>query len=306
MAYTLNNIASDKENLAAKRGDAIRVRHDQIVIVDGFNVREDDDDLREHIASLLVAIGEGHPIPPIEVWVNPETGAIEMVEGHCRHAAYGQYGRLEPSWDGYISAVQFNGTPFQRKMRIASSNKQLKLKPVELGRLYIYARDELGASRKEIAQEAGMSVAHVDQMILLAGGSPEIQQAIDDGKISPTEAVKIIREHGDEAPAELERRKEIAAEKGKAKVTASVVSDKPEKKPSAPSRPKVDFVVSCAVVLATHVERDEALIADLELIMASPSGRGQRVLVDAELLHELVEAVREMRGASKDQRGMPV
>lgn len=290
MAYTLNNIASDKDNQAAKRGDAIRVKHDQIVIVDGFNVREDDDELREHIASLLAAMVAKLPIPPVEVWVNPETGQIEMVEGHCRHIAYGQYREIEPTWDGYISAIPFNGTPFQRKMRIASSNKQLKLKPVELGRLYIHARDELGASRKEIAAEAGMSVAHVDQMILLAGGSPEIQHAIDDGKISTTEGVKLIRDHGDDAPAELERRQEIAKELGKDKVTAKAAKAKPK----APSRPKVDFVTSCAVVLVNRCKSDSDLMESLD----NPE-RNMMVSVDAELLADLISAVDEMRQAGK-------
>lgn len=306
--YTLNKIASDKANTAAKRADAIRVHIDKIVTVDGFNVRDEDDDLREHIASLLAAMVAGQPIPPVEVWVNPETGAIEMIEGHCRHRAYGQYRDISPDWDGYISAVQFVGTPFQRKMRIASSNKQLKLKPVELGRLFMHARDVLGATRKEIAAEAGVSVAHVDQMILLAGGSPEVQQAIDDGQISATEAVKLIRDHGDQAPVELERRKELAAEQGKGKVTAGVVKDKPAaaKKEAPPSRPKVDFVVSCAVVLATHIEQDETLLAKLAEVVADPAGRGMTIPVHADLINDLLEAVREMRGTHKDQREMPV
>lgn len=296
MAYTLNGIASDKANPAAKRGDSIKVRYDQIVIVDGFNVREDDDELREHIASLLAAMVAKQPIPPVEVWVNPETGDIEMVEGHCRHIAYGQYREIEPSWDGYISAVQFTGTPFQRKMRIASSNKQLKLKPVALGRLYMHARDVLGATRKEIAAEAGMSVAHVDQMILLAGGAPEIQEAIDAGQISATEAVKLVRDHGDAAPAELERRQEIAKENGKDKVTAKAAKPKT---PAAPSRPKVDFVVSNAVVLVNNLGDEYSKeIADT----AQP---GQRVGVDAVLLADLITAVREMQNSGK-QKGMEV
>lgn len=292
--FTLNGIAADKTNQAAKRGDAIRVKHSDIIIVDGFNVRDDDDDLREHIASLLAAMVAKQPIPPVEVWVNPETGAIEMVEGHCRHIAYGQYREIEPEWDGYISAVQFTGTPFQRKMRIASSNKQLKLKPVELGRLYMHARDVLGATRKEIAAEAGMSVAHVDQHILLAGGAPEIQQAIEDGKISATEAVKLVREHGDAAPAELERRQEIAKENGKEKVTAKAA---PAKSPAAPSRPKVDFVVSNAVVFVNGLGAEE--------LAACEGPEDIKVCVSSHSLADLITAVREMQRAGK-QKGMEV
>lgn len=286
MAYTLNNIASDKNNQAAKRGDSIRVNIRNIKIVDGFNVRTQDDELREHIASLLSALVANLPIPAIEVWVNPETGDIELVDGHCRFAAYLQYADIEPEFDNYISAVKFEGTPFQRKMRIASSNKQLKVKPVELGRLYIQARDELGATRQEIAKEAGMSLAHVDQMILLASkGSPEIEAAIGGGVISATEAVKLVREHGDDAPKELERRIEVAAEQGKAKVTAKAAAPKP------PSRPRVDMVVSAAVVLINRLDSGTVIgINDPEEFDAR---------VPSHALADLLLAVREMQQVSK-------
>lgn len=292
--FTLNNIASDKSNDAAKRGDSIRVKLSALKIVDGFNIREDDDELREHVAGIAASLAAGLPVPAIEVWVNPETGDIEVVDGHCRYFGYQQYAEASTDFDGYVSAVKFDGTQFQRKMRIASSNKQLKLKPVELGRLYLHARDVLGATRKEIATEAGMSVAHVDRMILLAGGSPEIQQAIDDGKISATEAVKLVREHGDDAPAELERRQEVAKEQGKDKVTAKAA---PAKSAAAPSRPKIDMVVSNAVVLVNSLTQEDLDICEL------PDKRA--VFVDSHTLADLITAVREMQQAGK-QKGMAV
>lgn len=285
MAYTLNNIASDKANPAAKRGDAIRVHIGAIKIIDGFNVRIDDDELREHVAGIAGALAAGLPVPPIEVWVNPETGDIELVDGHCRFHAYEQYAESATDFDGYISAVKFEGTPGQRKMRIASSNKQLKLKPIELGRLYISARDEDGMSRQEIAAEAGMSLAHVDQMILLASGSRDIHDAVDGGVISATDAVRLIRDHGVDAPAELERRKEVAKERGKERVTAKVAA------PKAPSRPKVDMVVSNAVVLVKSL--DEITLARCE----DPTDT--QVEISSHILADLIMAVREMTAPAK-------
>lgn len=285
MAYTLNSIASNKENPAAKRGDSIRVNINAITVVDGFNVRINDDELREHVAGIAGALAANLPVPPIEVWTNPDTGVIELVDGHCRYNAYLQYAEFTPKFDGYIDAVKFDGTPFQRKMRIASSNKQLKLKPVELGRLYIDARDNLGATRQEIAAEAGMSLAHVDQMIKLAGGSEEIHQAVGDGVISATDAVKLIRDHGDDAPAELERRKEAAKDLGKDKVTAKVA------KPKAPSRPKIDMVVSSAVVLVKGL--------DPMVLDACETAEAAFVTVNSHALSDLIQAVNDMRESGK-------
>jgi hypothetical protein len=287
MAYTLNNIASDKENTAAKRGDSIRVHIKAIKVVDGFNVRIDDDELREHVAGIAGALTANLPIPPIEVWVNPETGDIELVDGHCRFHAYQQYAEVTPEFDGYISAVKFDGTPGQRRMRIASSNKQLKLKPVELGRLYIDARDIDGLSRQEIAAEAGMSLAHVDQMILLASGSEEIHQAVERKEISATEATKLIRDHGHDAPAELERRKEAAKGIGKDKVTAKVAAPKK----AAPSRPKVDMVVSNAVVLVNGL--------DPKVVESCENPEIHLVLISSHALADLIQAVRDMRESGK-------
>lgn len=286
MAFTLNNIASDKNNEAAKRGDSIRVNINAIKVIDGFNVRIDDDELREHVASIAGALTANLPIPPIEVWVNPETGDIELVDGHCRFHAYQQYAEITSDFDGYISAVKFDGTPGQRRMRIASSNKQLKLKPVELGRLYIDARDIDGLSRQEIAAEAGMSLAHVDQMVLLASAKPEVLAAVDSGSISATEAVKLTREHGDGAVEELERRQEAAAELGKGKVTAKVATPK-----RVASRPRVDLVVSNAVVLVNGLSE-----------MAREACEDQErtnVLVDSHALADLIQAINDMRESGK-------
>lgn len=287
MAFTLNNIASDKNNLDARRGDAIRVNIKAIQVIDGFNVRINDDELREHVAGIAGALAANLPIPPIEVWTNPETCAIELVDGHCRYNAYLQYADISPKFDGYIDAVKFDGTPFQRKMRIASSNKQLKLKPIELGRLYLAARDEHGASRQEIAAEAGMSLAHVDQAILLASAKPELIEAVERGEISATEATKLARDHGDDAPAELERRKEAAKELGKDKVTAKVA----EPKKAAPSRPRIDLVVSNAVVL---VNRLDASVFDK---INNPDE--WEVSVPSHALADLIQAVNDMRESGK-------
>jgi ParB-like chromosome segregation protein Spo0J len=290
MTYTLNKIASDKTNTSAKRGDAIRVRLDAIHVVDGFNVRAADDELREHVASIAGALAAGFPIPPIEVFVDPESGRIELVDGHCRVQGYHEFARAYPEkFDGYVDAMKFDGTAAQRKARIATSNSQLKLKAPELGRLYLSLRDEHSMSRQDIAGEVGKSVAHVDQMMLLVSNA-EVAAAVERNEISATEAVHLVRDHGENAAQELERRKEVAKELGKDKVTAKVAAPKAK----APSRPKVDFVTSCAVVLVNSLGQDlEKLITDGAADPVAISS------VSPDLLADLITAVREMQQANK-------
>ena len=287
MAYTLNNIASDKENTAAKRGDSIRALHSKIKIVNGFNERDfQREDVRLHIASIVAALIAGEPIPALVVWTNPETGDIELVDGECRYWAYSDFAGAYPDrFDGYVSVVPFQGTPAQRKAMVAKSNSQLPLDPVQRGRVYLSLRDEHGMNRQDIAAEMGKSLAHVDQMILLASAKPEVLAAVDSGSISATEAVKLTREHGDDAPAELERRQEAAKDLGKDKVTAKVA------KPKAPSRPKVDMVVSAAVVLVNRLGAD--VLRDID------RPEDTEVRVSSHALADLLQAVNDMRESGK-------
>lgn len=287
MAFTLNNIASDKENPAAKRGDAIHAQLSKIKIVNGFNERDfEREDVRLHIAGIVSALIAGEPIPALVVWTNPENGDIELVDGECRYWAYSDFaGSFPDRFDGYVSVVPFQGTPAQRKAMVAKSNSQLPLDPVQRGRVYLSLRDDHGMSRQEIAADMNKSLAHVDQMIKLAGGAPEIHEAIDSGVISPTDAVKLIRDHGDDAPDELERRKEAAKEIGKVKVTAKVAA------PKAPSRPRVDMVVSNAVVLVNGLSKEE--------LEACEQPEDTNILVSSHALADLIQAVRDMQQSGK-------
>lgn len=280
MAHTLRSLSAEK---IVKKVDGFRARLADIKIVDGFNVRTNDDELREHIAGIAGAIAAGLPIPPIEVWVDPDTGAIEAVDGHCRHAAYHLYAESASDFDGWVSVVKFDGTPAQRKARTVNSNTQLRLKPVELGRAYLSLRDEHQMSRQEIAQEVGRSLAHIDQMILLASAGVEVIAAVEAGQISATEAVKLARDHGENAPAELERRKEAAKESGKEKVTAKVA---PKKKASA----SPGFVVSAANALVDSLPSTTSVVE---------RDGGQFVEVRLDMLQDLISCVRELKDAGK-------
>lgn len=287
MAFTLHNIASDKENSIAKRADSIKVLHSKIKIVNGFNERDfKREDVRLHIASIVSSLIAGEPIPALVVWTNPETGEIELVDGECRYWAYSDFAAEYPDrFDGYVAAIPYQGTPAQRKAMVAKSNSQLPLDPVQRGRVYLSLRDEHGMTRQEIALEMNKSLAHVDQMILLASGGEEVHQAVERKEISATEATKLIRDHGADAPAELERRKEAAKEIGKGKVTAKVAV------PKAPSRPKVDMVVSNAVVLVNGL--------DPAIIEACEQPHTASVSVNAHALADLIMAVRDMQQAGK-------
>lgn len=286
--HTLRSLSAADGDKIVRKVDGFRVKLDEIIVVDGFNVRTEREELREHIAGIAAALSAGERVQDLEVWINPQ-GKPELVDGHCTYNGYQLYAQTAKDFDGWVSAKEFRGTEAQKKARIGKSNRQLPLLPIELGKLYLSLRDEHGMTRQEIAIEMGRSPAHVDQMLLLASAPEQVKEAVESGKISATEAVKLARDHRQDSAAELERREELAKEQGRERITTKVA---PAKKPA--SRPRIDFVVSCAAVLTTHIERDTELMDQLK-----SAGKDDRVSVSADLLLDLIESVREMRESGK-------
>jgi len=275
--------------------DLFKIPLSSIQVEQGFNERHDRPELREHIAGMVGFLRNGGKLPPLVL-----DQQFQIRDGHCRYAAYQELVSAgELAADQIIQFLPFRGTPLNALLTIVTSNNGLKLTPLESARVYARAKamilkeaadngypapSALDISNR-IAAEAGCSRAKVDQGLILAGAGDEVHAQINGGKISATEAVKVARDHGANAAAEIERREKVAIAAGKKKVTAAA-------KP--PSRPKVDFVTSCAVVLVNHCQQDVHLMEALE-----NTNKHLRVSVDADLLNDLISAVREMRQGNK-------
>jgi len=224
--FTMNKLVAEK---VVGRGDLFKVRIDSLVIVEDFNESRkynDPQELRAHIDGMKSFVRAGGTLPAIEVFVNPETGATEVVEGHCRTSCFRELLAEDFTIDGkpftHIPAIPFKGSMAQRRARIVTSNSQLPLAKLGEAMVYLAMRDIDGLSPAEIATETRKSRGHIDQMLLLATADDDVRKAIIDGVITPTESVHIIRKHGDGAAQEIERLKEVAAESGKDKITGAV------------------------------------------------------------------------------------
>lgn len=285
--FTMNKLVSEK---IVGRGDLFKVRIDSLVIVEDFNDSRkynDPAELRAHIDGMKAFVRAGGTLPAIEVAVNPETGATEVVEGHCRTTCFRELAlegfELEPGKPlTHVGAVPFKGTMAQRRARIVTSNSQLPLSKVGEAKVYqaMHLIDKMHPN--DIAVMVNKSRGHIDQMLILASGGEEVHQAITDGVITPTESVHIIRKHGDDAPKEIERLKEVAAESGKAKITGAV-----RKKAAVVKREWPVNVVAAARAVAKSLG-DETM---KQVIMGQCTAD---VLVGADLLAELLMAVSEI------------
>ena len=256
------------------KADLLRVTHDKIQIEPGFNERHDRAELQEHIQQMIDFMRNGGELPPLMLDAN-----LQIRDGHCRYHAYGERIRLgEISADHPIYFMPFRGTDADAIAVIASSNNGLPLTPLERSRVYARLQAQ-GLSNADIAGKVGRSRAHVDQMLLLASSSAAVQGAVSDGKISATEAVKIQRDHGENAQAEIERREQVARELGKEKVTAAAA--KPKK------AVKLDSGLAWAVRSFVSAIPDDV---KAQIILGSV----EFVEVDAGLLAELIQAAAEI------------
>lgn len=288
MTITLNSLISDK---TVKRGDLLKVRIADLVIVEGFNESRKFNDpqaLRDHIDGMKAFVRSGGTLPPIEVWVNPETGATEVVEGHCRTINFRELElegfELKPGVPlEWVSALPFTGSTKERKARVATSNSQLPLAPLGYASIYKDLRDNEGMVAAEIATLVGKSRGHVDQMLLLADAGEKVHEAVTAGVVSPTEAVKIAREFKQEAGAEIERRQEAAAEAGKGRVTASVA------KPAKPKKKAGEYPHN--LVAAARAIKN-SLGDDFEKIVLGECASAEEVRSD--LLAELLMAIADI------------
>lgn len=230
-----------------KRADASKIRHEDIHIEEGFNLtgRNDSDD--EEDKSLFDFIMAGGKLPDLEVRPREE-GGVWIVDGHRRHK---QLGRADKAGaplrndDGelWVSVTQFIGNDVDRNKRLITSERKKSLTALQIAEGYARL-ERFNLSLDNIAKEFSKTRQHVEQMLILAHANHDVHQAVTDGIISPTEAVNMVRKHGELAGAFIRG----AADKTGGKVTAKAV------KPWSPPAKIAQHVLDKAETIALSVE----------------------------------------------------
>ncbi|MEF3068099.1 ParB/Srx family N-terminal domain-containing protein [Pandoraea apista] len=222
---------NDKE---IRRADAMKIRHEDIHIEPGFNLRasldlldgdalqaakEDDESLFRHIMA-------GGQYPALEVRPRAE-GGVWLVDGHRRHAAIGRAdaaGAPLRDKDGelMVRIDAFDGNDADRTLRILSSNKKRDLHPLE--KAFGYQRlARFGWDNARIAEGDHVSPQWVGKMLVLAGANTDVHRIVFAGKASASVAADAVRQHGEQAGAFLSGELQKATAGGKKKVTAGSI-----------------------------------------------------------------------------------
>ncbi len=97
-----------------------------------------------------------------------------------------------------------------------------------------------GWSEEKVAEKTSYSLGHVQNMLRLRASAPELKQSVSNGEIATTEAVKLIRSHGEEAPHIAAEAIEVAHQNGKSKATALDIAAVLDEKPTNGRRTRKD------------------------------------------------------------------
>jgi ParB family chromosome partitioning protein len=182
----------------------------------GFNARPLD---RAHIDAMKLAFKSGAVFPPI--FVRVDNGRIILVDGHHRTTAFNEL-IAEGIEIQSVDAIQFRGNDADRVAHMLTSAQGLPLTPLEMGLSYRRLIG-FGWDVKQIAAKVGKTASHVGEMIKLAESNSDVQRMVASKQVSASNAVKMIRKHGEKAGPVMARHLETAKSAGKAKVTAKTI-----------------------------------------------------------------------------------
>lgn len=290
--------ASFKEMINSKtikRADAMKIELHDIHEEPGFNLRTEGAELNASIRDLADHIKLGGQYPALEVRVRTE-GGVWLVDGHRRRRALqialDEGAPLRDPKDGkvWIPIVSFEGDDAERTMRILSSAKNKGLGPLEIAAGY-KRLVAFGWTPEDIARHggAGHTAQHIRNALKLGNANSDVKALVREGKVSASEAVKVVKQHGEKAGAVLK----AAAKKlpaGKTKVTASVLQqDQKAAKKAALAQLEEDATLFR--VMAKHCKLDEGMLGETTLVF--PEGLGEhedlRSLARALLLKDVAE-----------------
>ncbi len=179
----------NSEILKTKKTDILRVDPRNIIVKEGFNVRQDMGDI-EALMNSLVELGQEVAIKCAKVRGEEK---YELIDGHRRMAAINM--ALEKGIPfPYVKVELFVGSDEDRLFSMlvtGTGQKQLnELEQAEgFKRLIAFSY-----TKEDIAKKVGLSPAQVYNMLQLANVPQKIKLRIAENKISGNTVVQLIRE----------------------------------------------------------------------------------------------------------------
>jgi ParB-like chromosome segregation protein Spo0J len=211
------------KDLVESAYDAFRVDPRKLLF-DELNPRDyDSQETKEHIRWLADNIKQNGVKVPIEVRMDADK--VYVTDGGCR---------VRASLLAISEGADLATIPAMAETRYASQEDRLLSMLVRntgkslsaLEQADVFARLlAFGWSEVKVVEKTGYSMSHVTGQLKLRASAPELKQSVSSGEIAATEAVKIIRSHGEDAPRIASLAIEVAKSNGKTKATAKHVAE---------------------------------------------------------------------------------
>lgn len=286
---SFKSLAANSEQTGVKKTDLYKIPPEKILEESGFNERDyDDPDVKSQIEAFANAYANGQYVPPVIVRVDQATGDVLLVDGHQRRR-----GALLAIERGaaisHLECLAFRGNDADRVLCMLNSSEGLKLKPVGIARGYLRLL-RMGLDVDEIAKSVSKTITHVDSMLVLAEANRKIQDMVNQGLVSATTAIELIKKHGDGAEAELQAQFDKAKSIGKTKVTSAVVKE------WAPSRKQSIALYQGAQKLVGSLKSNPETAEIFEKIgkINESDLDGKKIQVDAGFLLDLMGVISKL------------
>lgn len=295
----MHNSMSDFQQAAAPvsaSSSVSRIRKKPILQMDprllsfeeGFNLREDTDDVRAHIESIKSTIRSGGLVPPV---IFRKVGDKNLlIDGHCRTRAYQEL-IAEGVEILYMDAMEFQGSDAERVALMLSSAQALPLKPIERGNGYLRLQ-RYGWTVQQIAQRTGLSDTAVYQAIQLVKLDSAIQEMVKSGDVSAKTALEAVQEYGDNAPKILAKVIEREKAKGRKVTRKALVM------PSVPPKHLKTVFHNVERLVDTLDNETRVRLAELETKPAELVQQ-EKITIEASVLIDLLRAVGESKEAQR-------
>lgn len=176
------------------------------------------------------------------------TGRWMVTDGHKRRMGFLRAIELGAELRGIPCRSERVGTNNEDRALLRLRAPGRELSPLEasvdIKRLLAW-----GWKEDAIAEKLGKPPAWLTTCLTLAGAAPDVRQPVRDDKIAPTEALKVVRRHGEEAGPVIERAIAHAHARGKSRATGQDVA--------AVTKPREVPVSLCSLAMAVLEQWDE-------------------------------------------------
>lgn len=209
---------------AATKRDLWTVPIDQLHVIEGFNVRVENDDYHAHIRSLADSMRvEGfYPHKALSGFVAKVNGVnvVYVTDGHCRLKA----AKLAIAEGSQIEKLPVIVSPSDTSLEdltvaLVKSNSGKPLSPFETG-IVCSRLVKDGWEVKKVSDRLGLSVSYIEDLLSLVGAPLSVRNMVINGQVSAANAVSALRKYGDKASEKLQEALARAQSKGGKKVTA--------------------------------------------------------------------------------------